>query len=139
MTNWRTIVEPLTDYLESDDCDPEIAVLGDLIYFIGESESDGVIAFLERRDASAIYRLILAARLIESDELYAVCGKITEALEQLPFAGSHEERIARAIEDPNNVDPFSKSEQLLFDSLPAIEEQLADAITRYGVTDALQT
>ena len=139
MTDWRTIVEPLTDYLESDGCDPNISVLGDLIYFIGESESDGVIAYFDRRDDSAIDRLVLVARLIESDELYSVCREITNTIEQLPMAESLQERISRAIDNRNDVDPFSKSEQLLFNSLPAIEQQIADAITKYGVTDALPT
>lgn len=139
MTDWRVIVEPLTDYLDSDNCDPKIAVLGDLIYFIGESESDGVVEYLDRRDESAVDRLVLAARLIESEELHSVCREITKEIEQLPLAGNLQERISCAIDNSDDVDPFSTSEQLLFDTLPSIEQQIADAITRYGIIDALQT
>lgn len=133
---WRAEVEKLTDYFESGKCDDRVSQLAELIYFLGESECDGVGGYMERRDSTVVDSLVQAAEVINSKELLAVLSSLREEIALLPSASEFFDRISSAIE-ADDKDPFRRSDALLNHSMPEIENQLDRALNELGVIQEL--
>lgn len=133
---WRAEVERLTDYFESGKCDDRVSQLAELIYFLGESECDGVGGYMERRDSTVVDSLVQSAELINSKELLAVLSNLNEEIALLPSAFEFLDQVSSAIE-ADGKDPFRRSNALLNDSMPEIENQLDRALNELGVIQEL--
>ena len=95
---WRREVEKLLAFLESECGDESIRQLAELIYFLGESECDGVGSYIERRNPTIIESLLQSADLIASVELRAILVTLQEEIQCLPEAGNFGDIVAAAIE-----------------------------------------
>jgi hypothetical protein len=123
MSDWRKNIEILMEYLEADDASNDMRSLAELIYFIGEVESDGFLGYFDRHDASEIKQLGRATRVIESAELASLLSAVTEQIGSLPIANTIADRVSLFL-DQANEDPFSHLELHFQSILPEIENQI---------------
>ena len=123
---WRSMAGPLTDHLEVDPRNTKNLAVAEVIYFISEVESGGIMSYVDRRSEQNLLRLASGAEEIDSDHLQRIVSHVSAVVSALPEAETYSERTFLALQELEQ-DPFHAVDEDFVLSLPSIEEEL----TRY--------